>query len=363
MPSAAGEGDAVGDRDRHRTAISSTIFMSAAEAGWRIVQGKIGATMSLFWRVFLLNGALLVGAAVLVAVSPVRISPPVRDVEEAALVVGVVLILVVNYLLLRPVFVPLERLAERMRNVDLLRPGSRLDPAGSSEVVALIRAFNEMLRRLERERRESSRRALAAQEGERKRVAAELHDEVGQTMTGVLLLLERVADEVPGEWREVFIEAQDSVRKSLDDVRRIAEELRPELLEHLGLVSALRSLAGTIAARAGLELEPDFAHELPALSPETELAMYRIAQEGLTNAARHAEATRVRLSIRPGDASVVLEVADDGRGLPDPAESSGGGIRGMRERAILVGATLTLTAAAGRGTLVRLEVPVEDGGR
>ena len=103
-----------------------------------------------------------------------------------------------------------------------------------------MRSFNEMLARLEAERRESGRRALAAQEGERKRVAAELHDEVGQTMTGVLLLLERVAGEVPPERREVFVEVQDAVPTSLDDVRRIAEELRPELLEHLGLVSALK---------------------------------------------------------------------------------------------------------------------------
>jgi two-component system, NarL family, sensor histidine kinase UhpB len=255
----------------------------------------------------------------------------------------------------------LERLAERMRSVDLLRPGSRLKPAGSSEVVDLVRSFNEMLGRLEEERRESARMALAAQEGERKRVAAELHDEVGQTMTGVLLLLERVADEVPGEWREVFVEAQDAVRKSLDDVRRIAEQLRPELLEHLGLVSALRSLAGTITDRAGLELESDFAHELPVLSRETELAVYRIAQESLTNAARHAQATRVRVSLQPGEDGVVLRVVDDGRGLDGREESRAGGIRGMRERAVLIGAALTVEQVPGRGTEVRLEVPTRNG--
>jgi len=323
--------------------------------------GKRGATVALFWRVFLLNGALLVGAGVVLAVSPIRISTPARVVEEAALAVGVMLILLLNYLLLRPVFAPLERLAERMRHVDLLRTGSRLEPAGSSEVVDLVRSFNEMLDRLEVERRESARRALAAQEGERKRVAVELHDEVGQTMTGVLLLLERVAAEVPAEWREVFVEAQDAVRKSLEDVRRIAEELRPELLEHLGLVSALRSLAGTITARAGLELESDFAHELPALPRETELAAYRIAQESLTNAARHARATCVLVSLQPVGERVVLRVVDDGQGLHGREESSGGGIRGMRERAVLAGAVLTVEEVPGGGTEVRLEVPVGEG--
>jgi two-component system sensor histidine kinase UhpB len=317
--------------------------------------------VSLFWRVFLLNGALLAGAGVLLAVSPVRISTPARVVEEVVLAVGVVLILMVNYVLLRPVFVPLERLAERMRHVDLLRTGSRLEPSGSTEVVDLVRSFNEMLDRLEGERRESARRALAAQEGERKRVAVELHDEVGQTMTGVLLLLERVADEVPAEWREVFVEAQDAVRKSLDDVRRIAEDLRPELLEHLGLVSALRSLAGTITGRAGLELDSDFTHELPDLSRETELAVYRVAQESLTNAARHARATRVLVSLQPVAEGIVLRVVDDGLGLHGRQESSGGGIRGMRERAVLAGAALTVADVPGGGTEVRLEVPIGDG--
>ena len=146
---------------------------------------------------FLLNAALLVVAGVLLALSPVTISAPVKVLEEVALGVGILVLLVANYVMLRPAFKPLERLAERMRNVDLLRPGRRLTPAGSPEVVDLVLSFNEMLERLELERRESGRRALAAQETERKRIATELHDEVGQSMTGVLLLLQRVAGEVP----------------------------------------------------------------------------------------------------------------------------------------------------------------------
>jgi two-component system sensor histidine kinase UhpB len=245
-----------------------------------------------------------------------------------------------------------------MRNVDLLRPGGRLTPTGSSEVVGLVRSFNEMLARLEEERRESGRLALAAQEGERKRVAAELHDEVGQTMTGVLLLLERVSGEVPREQREVFVEVQDAVRKSLDDVRRIAEELRPDLLEHLGLASALKSLAGTITDRAGLELEWEFAHELPPLSLDTELAVYRIAQESLTNVARHAQARHVWMSLLARERSLVLRVRDDGRGLDGRDASEARGVRGMYERAALIAATLTIERAPEGGTEVRLEVPV-----
>jgi two-component system sensor histidine kinase UhpB len=312
--------------------------------------------MSLFRRVFLLNAALLVAAGLLVALSPITVSTPVKVFDEVVLGVGTLLLLVANYLLLRPEFKPLERLAKRMKNVDLLRPGRRIEPSGSPEIVELVQSFNDMLQRLETERRESGRRALAAQEAERKRIAAELHDEVGQSMTGVLLLLEQLAGEVPEERRELFAEAQETTRKSVDEVRRIAQELRPELLEHLGLVSALKSLASRFTEQAGLELEWDFAPTLPQLEPEAELALYRVAQESLTNIARHADASSVWLSLQAGRGSVVLRVVDDGRGM-NGLSQNGGGLRGMRERSVLVGAALAIKPAKTGGVEVRLEVP------
>jgi two-component system, NarL family, sensor histidine kinase UhpB len=312
--------------------------------------------MSLFRRVFLLNAALLVAAGILVAVSPITVSTPVKIFDEVVLAVGIVLLLGANYLLLRPAFKPLERLAERMKNVDLLRPGRPLEPSGSPEVVELVRTFNEMLERLEIERRESGRRALAAQEAERKRIAAELHDEVGQSMTGVLLLLEQLAGESPADRREALDEAQEATRKSVEEVRRIAQELRPELLEHLGLVSALKSLATRFTEQAGLELEWEFATTLPPLTSDVELALYRVAQESLTNVARHASASRVWVSLQPGRDSVVLRVVDDGGGM-NGSDANGGGLRGMRERAVLVGAALAIKPARTGGVEVRLEVP------
>jgi two-component system sensor histidine kinase UhpB len=317
--------------------------------------------MSLFRRVFLLNAALLVGAGVLLAFSPITVSFPVEVVEEVVLGGGILLLLVVNYVLLRPAFRPLERLVERMKNVDLLRPARPLEPSGSAEIIDLVRTFNEMLERLETERRESGRRALAAQEAERKRIAAELHDEVGQSMTGVLLMLDQLAREVPEERRAMFTEAQDATRKSVDEVRRIAQELRPELLEHVGLVSALKSLATRFANQAGLELEWDFGPTLPRLTPDAELTVYRVAQESLTNVARHAHANRVWISLQPGHGSIVLRVVDDGRGM-NGRVANGGGLRGMRERAVLVGAALAIKPAKTGGVEVRLEVPAAQGG-
>src|SRR6266511_3273905 len=194
--------------------------------------------MSLFWRVFVTNAALLVVAAIVLGVSPLTVSWPIALTAAVVLTFGLVAMLVANALLLRPAFQPLERLARRMGDVDLLRPGQRFAVAA---------------------RRESGRRAVAAQEAERKRVASELHDEVGQAMTGVLMLLARLQDAVVPERRRELADAQEAIRGGLEEVRRIAQELRPELLEHLGLVSALRALARTFAARTGIEVECRFA--------------------------------------------------------------------------------------------------------
>ena len=226
-------------------------------------------------------------------------------------------------------------------------------------MVEVVQAFNEMLDRLEAERRESSRRALAAQEAERLRIARGLHDEVGQVLTGVLLQLDAVSDTNVGN-RARADEARQSVRRALEEVRRIAQELRPALLEHLGLVSALTELSRVFADQSGLEVERTFSVQLPELSEDAELAIYRITQESLTNVARHAGAGRVALTLEPGTDSVVLRVVDDGRGMPaGPSPNGHGGLRGMRERALLVGGSLAIKPGRAGGVEIRLEVPAE----
>jgi two-component system, NarL family, sensor histidine kinase UhpB len=316
------------------------------------------SSRSLFFRVFAVNAAVLVVAAVVLAASPLTISTSLALSEALGLIVGVLLTLGANLLLLRPYFVPLERLADRMRRVDLLRPGQRMAISGHGEVAELVRSFNEMLDRLERERRDSGSRALAAAESVRLRIARGLHDEVGQTMTGVLLQLKRLEQVVGEDARAELEEAQHAVRTALEEVRRIAQELRPQTLEHLGLVSALTTLATTFSQRTGLEVERRFAHSLPELDPDAEVAVYRVAQESLTNVARHADAGHVRVSLEPGRGSVVLRVVDDGKGFDGGLPAEGGGLRGMRERAVLVGAELSVRARPEGGTEVRLEVPL-----
>lgn len=320
--------------------------------------------MSLFWRVFVTNAALFVGATALLVATPLTVSWPVAVTEVVVLAVGVAAMLVANAVLLRPAFAPLERLAGHMGQVDLLRPGQRFTEPGRGEVAALVGAFNEMLERLEAERLESGRRALAAQEAERRRVAAGLHDEVGQTMTAVLMLLQRLRDAddrggpADAAVRGAMLhEAQESVRTGLDEVRRIAQELRPEMLEELGLVSALRAQAAAFTRRTGVTVDQHLARDLPAISPVAELAVYRIVQESLTNVARHANADRVELSLVAGaGGAVTLSVVDNGVGFPqDLAE--GGGLRGMRERAVIIGARLSLQNGPAGGARVRLDLP------
>jgi two-component system sensor histidine kinase UhpB len=247
-------------------------------------------------------------------------------------------------------------LAQWMQTVDLLRPGQRLQVERNDEVGRVVRAFNQMLQRLESERRRSAQRALAAQEAERVGIARDLHDVVGQLLTGVLLQLNSVGDAVP-ELRGQIDEPKEAVRLALDEVRRISSELRPEMLEHLGLVSALTELTTTFARISGIQVERDLDPSLPKLEPETELAIYRIAQESLTNVARHSNARRVTVALEGGLTSVVLRVVDDGSGFNGGMPEEHGGLRSMRERALLVDGALAVRESPRGGVEVRLEVP------
>ncbi|WP_430782881.1 sensor histidine kinase [Actinoplanes sp. G11-F43] len=315
--------------------------------------------LSLFWRIFLLNAAVVTVAFAFLMFGPFTVSAPVL-MTEAVLLSGVlVVMLIANAGLLRLGLAPLVRVARTMATVDLLRPGHRLAVTGRSGIADLIRSFNTMLDRLEAERATSAARALSAQEAERKRIAQELHDEVGQTLTAVLLELKRVADHAPepvsGEVRQV----QETIRNGLDEIRRIARRLRPGVLEELGLASALKSLAGEFST-AGLTVRRNIDGDLPDLGKDTELVLYRVAQESLTNTARHSGARQVNLCLShvPGSAAgpplIELRIRDDGTGVG--AAPEGAGITGMRERALLIGAELTVGPAPGRGTEVMLRV-------
>jgi two-component system sensor histidine kinase UhpB len=314
----------------------------------------------LLWRVFLVNAVVWVVAVALLAWTPVTVHRVATPRELVVLAIGLAIMLAVDLFLLRRVLGPLRRLAALMGAVEPGQPGRRAEPSEGAgrEVALLAEALNSMLDRLEDERRESGRRALVAQESERSRIARELHDEVGQTLTAVALRAQQAAGE-PSTQGDALGEIADTVLRSLDDVYRIGRELRPEALDDLGLVNAMIALCSRVGRQGGIRVRRRLDGHLPELSDEVELVIYRVAQEALTNILRHAEAREASVTLERVADRVVLVVSDNGRGLPERRRE--GGLGGMRERAMLIGAELEVSSTDGLGTQVRLAVPAEAG--
>jgi len=277
----------------------------------------------------------------------------------AALAV-VAAVLAVNLVVLRRRFAPLETLIEEMEKVDLSRPGPLLpdsiDGIGETEEVERIElAFLRMIRRLEAERRRAGSAALQAQEEERARVARDLHDEVNQSLTGLLLRLEAVREAAPPELEPELAATKALANQAMRELLTLARQLRPTALDDLGLAAAVAGQVEQLE-RTGLEAELRAEGDFSGLEDDVQLVVYRVAQEALTNAARHSEAKRVAVSLRRSGDGVELEVADDGRGFAFEQSERGLGIGGMRERALLIGGELTIESRPGHGTSVKLSL-------
>jgi two-component system, NarL family, sensor histidine kinase UhpB len=273
----------------------------------------------------------------------------------------VAMALAVNLIVLRRRFAPLENLIEEMEKVDLSRPGPLLpgsiDGIGETEEVERIElAFLRMIRRLEAERRRAGSAALRAQEEERARVARDLHDEVNQSLTGLLLRLEAVREAAPPELEPELAETRTLANQAMRELLSLARQLRPTALDDLGLAAAIAGQVEQLE-RSGLEAELTSEGDFSDLDDDVQLVVYRVAQEALTNAARHSEAQRIAVTLRRSGDAVELKVADDGRGFAFEQSEQGLGIGGMRERALLIGAELTIESRPGHGTTVRLSVP------
>ena len=319
----------------------------------------------LFLRVVAVNGVLLLlaCAGTVFVTAPKRFSFSSIAAEETVLVIVILTAAaILNVALLRRVFTPLERMAALARRFDPRRTGQRVPIENrESEVTDVARAFNDMLGRLEDERRSTTRRVLDAQEGERLRVAQDLHDQVGQTLTAALLELAQVARQVPEGARGEVAAVQEIVQLGLEDIRRIARELRPEALDDLGLHSALAALTERFARQARIEIELYVDPELPELDRDAELVIYRVAQEALTNVARHSGSPTAVLRVVAANDRVSLTVTDAGRGLP-PDAAAGSGMQGMAERASAIEAALAVATRPEGGTEIRLDVPIQEEG-
>jgi signal transduction histidine kinase len=211
----------------------------------------------------------------------------------------------------------------------------------------------------ERVSRDAVRRVVEAQELERKRLARELHDETGQALTSILLGLKPLEAGATGEAREAVAGLRELVVSTLQDVRRLAVELRPSALDDLGLVPALERLSQTFqeSSSAQVDVEAQLGEE--RLPPTVETTLYRIVQESLTNVSKHAGAKRISVTLTRKNGSVVAIIEDDGKGFdPGAVGPDSFGLVGMRERLALVGGKLRIEAAAGTGTTIAAEVPV-----
>jgi two-component system sensor histidine kinase UhpB len=302
------------------------------------------------------NAAVVGGAVFLLGVTPSTVSWPLAGREAVVLVIGFIAVLAANYVLLRPMFSSLNALSAQLTEARLLRPGQTLVVTGGGDVT-LAESVNRLLQRLEYERRENARAVLAALETERKRIARELHDEVGQTMLAVLMVLESLRDDVPPHRRELLGRAVAAVRDGAEEFRRISEDLRPVLLDRFGLAGALTGLTEAFSVQTGIEVACRITPDRPALDAGMERAVFRVAQESLTNAGRHSGASRVELELTGEPHQVVLQVTDNGRGISE-ATLRGRGLTAMQERARVLGGEATVERLVTGGTRIRLVLPV-----
>ncbi len=314
---------------------------------------------ALFRRVFLINGLIFTLGTLILALSPASVSSRIKLTEIPVLVVGLAIILTANALLLRSSLAPLDRLAASMRRVDPPKRSDRVDGRDSGDLQHLIESFNAMLDRLETERTTASASALAAQENERQRIARELHDEIGQTLTVALLTLKRAVDRAPASIHAELADAQEIVRAGLDEVRDIARRLRP------GRSGGPRVAQRT--QRAVQRLRPGIRHcrgqtHCAAIGPVEARRRAGVLPDRPGRADQCGAAlwgAKVWVDLHTGEGELTLRVADDGcGGIATEPMREGAGINGMRERALLVNAALTISSPPGGGTEVRLVIPL-----
>jgi signal transduction histidine kinase len=234
--------------------------------------------------------------------------------------------------------------------------GVAQDITEQRDAFAAVEAGREELRQL-------ARRLQQIREEERARISREIHDELGQSLTGLKMDLAWVGAKLkPGQeaLRERNDAMADLVDSTIDTVRRIAADLRPGLLDDLGLQAAMEWQASEFSKRSGVETDLQLEGSDRALPPEVSTAVFRILQEALTNVARHAGARRVTVRLSRESGNLVLLVRDDGRGLPEPTETRRRslGILGMEERARALGGDVTVSGASDQGTVVTARIPI-----
>lgn len=351
--------------------LSFAPISASIKARWRL---------SLFEKVILINTLMLVVEALAgLWITSHSLEAHHYLIDTSFIVAATLLSVLINVVLLRASFRPLFSLLRTIRAIaagDLQRRAEDL-PA-DSEAGELAQAFNAMLDQIESFRREQDMLILQAQEEERRRVARELHDESSQNLTALLVhseiisqTLQLLPDTAIAKDARARLDAElhrltQLTQHTLESVRTLALQLRPGILDDLGLNAALRWLAEDFQQRLHLsvELSIDGLEESLQARPYASLyaaTLFRIAQECLTNAARHAQAQYASIAYRQDGQCLSFCVRDDGAGFDPAAQSPGLGIIGMRERVALLGGSLSITSTNSKGTSVEARLPLFPG--
>ena len=304
----------------------------------------------------------MVVATLFAASAAARLNLTITDqrVQFGLLGLSIVLVLLVNMLMLRRRFSPLDRLIERVEAIDPADPAEFEAPSAretTAEVDRLAASFQRMLRRIDEERKRSGRLVVRAQEEERRRLARDLHDEVNQSLTGILLRLEALSQSAPPALKAEIGDVKKLVNQAMGELVTLARQLRPSALDDHGLVSAIVSHTRRFEAQTGIPAAVHVEGKPGSLESDEEIAIYRFVQEALSNVAQHASATRLDVELSANGHGLEVTVRDDGRGFDADHDGDGLGLGGMAERARLVGGRLEVSSEPGSGTALTLQVP------
>jgi two-component system sensor histidine kinase UhpB len=325
--------------------------------------------MPLYYKLILANGAVAMAAVVastLMVARAVRLNPHVATAEVIWPILLVALTAggIINALVVRFALAPLRSLVSAAEQIE----GGAEAVRAADSIVAdramqhVLNTFNAMLDRVGEYRarvRDIGDRALDAGEAERLRISRELHDDTAQTLAALLLQLRVLRSGVPDDVSERLGDVAVGLSEVIDDLRGIAQELRPPALDMIGLGAAVATLARTTAASAGLRIEVQDDGVDGILSAKQDLALYRLAQEALSNVVRHSAAALAQIHLYRRGSTVTAVISDNGVGF-DPAAALAGhaiGLLGMQERAAYVGGTVRFDSSPRGGTRVTIDIP------
>jgi two-component system sensor histidine kinase UhpB len=317
-------------------------------------------TKSLAGQVVAAN-VLMVVATLFAASVAARFNLTVADerTQFAMLGLSIALVLLVNMLMLRRRFSPLDRLIQRVEAIDPAAPSGFEAPDAretTEEISRLAASFRRMLERIEGEQRRSGRLVIRAQEEERRRLARDLHDEVNQSLTGILLRLEALSLSAPPGLREELAGVKKLVNQAMSELLSLTRQLRPSALDDHGLIPAITGHARRFSDQTGIEAEVRTSGDPVELESDQEIAVYRFAQEALSNVAQHADASRVVVELSANGHGFEVTIEDDGRGFDPDADNGGIGLEGMAERARLIGGQLDVASHPGGGAALTFRV-------